>query len=86
MLVWPLSILASLLPLALADVKFTIPAPGAQVAEGLISVAWEEGSGQTTLAQLAGYTLYLVAGGATDATTVRDDCKAFIWLGCSLFN
>ena len=65
------SLLASSFSLALADVQFTSPAPGSSVAEGKITVNWDEGTGTTPLSQLAGWQLFLVAGGDSDATTVR---------------
>ncbi|MCJ1328014.1 hypothetical protein MMC10_004689 [Thelotrema lepadinum] len=62
-----ISLLASFIYLAAADVQFTTPSPGGSVAgSGTISVAWEEGTGTTKISQLAGWTLTLFAGGETE--------------------
>ena len=64
--------LAALLPLIVADVKFTSPDGGAEVSAGSsIKVEWDDGDGKTALADLAGYQIFLVAGGSSDSTSVR---------------
>ena len=57
-----------------ADVEFTSPAPGDKATAGsAITVEWDDGNGKTPLAKLAGYQIFLVAGGNSDSTSVRGD-------------
>lgn len=61
-----------LLPSAvLADVKFTSPAAGANVAAGTIDVQWEDSGISPPLSSLMAYSLLLVTGGNQDDEMVR---------------
>lgn len=62
--------LISFSTLVFADVKFSSPTPGTSVSGLTVTAAWEEGGGSYPISTLAGYTLFLVAGGDTDATAV----------------
>ena len=63
---------SSLFSLAVADVQFTTPSPGASVpGSASISVAWGEGTGTTTLSEFTTYQLFLFAGGETESAAVR---------------
>ncbi|KAL8948554.1 MAG: hypothetical protein Q9222_005263 [Ikaeria aurantiellina] len=57
-------LLASLFPLAFADVKFTSPAAGTTLTAGKPIVAnWKDSGDGTALTDLKTYTLFLCAGG-----------------------
>ena len=61
-----LAILAASLPWAFADVKFTVPAPGASVPGGTaFTVTWADSGAAPALADLTGYTLFLFSGSNT---------------------
>lgn len=63
---------AVLLPVdVLADVKFTAPAAGANVAVGTIDVQWEDSGISPPLSSLTAYSLLLVTGGNADDQMVR---------------
>ena len=62
--------IALALPTVLADVKFTSPAAGAQVAAGTINVQWKESGISPLIQDLTAYTLVLVVGGNDDADMV----------------
>ena len=67
-----LPLLAAALPLTLADVQFTSPAAGASVASGTISVEWKDSGVAPPISGLAGYQLFLMAGGNDDTTSVSE--------------
>lgn len=57
----------SLAPLAVfADVQFTSPAAGAQIAAGTINVEWRESKIAPSIQDLTAYTLVLMVGGNED--------------------
>ncbi|KAL2064093.1 hypothetical protein VTL71DRAFT_4587 [Oculimacula yallundae] len=57
------SLLAALIPLVSADVKFTAPAPGASVVGGTaFTVTWADTGDAPALADLSSYTLFLFSG------------------------
>ena len=57
---------------ALADVSFTSPAAGATVTAGsTFSVSWKDSGASPSLTDLAGYAIFLMVGGNTEATSVR---------------
>lgn len=60
-----------LLPTALADVQFTIPAAGAVVDAGTISVSWQESNIAPPITNLGAYSLLLMTGGNNDEDMVR---------------
>lgn len=62
---------ATLAPAVFADVKFTSPAAGANVAPGTISIAWEDSSASPSIDDLSSYTLQLMVGGNEDSNAVR---------------
>ncbi|KAF2163841.1 hypothetical protein M409DRAFT_56956 [Zasmidium cellare ATCC 36951] len=62
--------------LVLADVKFTSPAAGANVAPGSIAVAWEDSGDSPSIDDLSSYTLQLMVGGNSD-----DDSMPVISIG-----
>jgi len=70
MLVRLLTLLAFVLPLVVADVEFLTPAPGAtETAGSTVTVSWQDSSNAPLLTSLAGYTIFLMVGGDTDATS-----------------
>ncbi len=68
-----LLILCLSLSTVLADVQFTTPGSGAtaELTGGQLAIAWKEGTGTPALSELAGFTLFLMAGGNSEATAVR---------------
>lgn len=67
-----LTTLAALAATALADVKFTSPAAGQQIAGGTsVTFTWTDDGTSPTIDQFSTYQLNLLAGGNTAATTVR---------------
>lgn len=67
-------LLATLLPLALADVQFTSPAAGATLAAASpIAIKWKDSGDGTALTDLTTYTLFLCAGG-NDAASFVSAC------------
>ncbi|KAI4716033.1 hypothetical protein E4T48_07784 [Aureobasidium sp. EXF-10727] len=65
-----LTVLATLAATALADVKFSSPAAGQQIAGGVaFTITWADDGTTPTIDQFAGYTLNLLAGGNTAATS-----------------
>jgi hypothetical protein len=54
-----------------ADVKFTTPAAGADIAAGTINVEWEDSGIAPALSSLTGYILSLMVGGNEDGDMVR---------------
>jgi len=71
MLIRILPLLAFLLPFTLADVQFLTPAPGAVVAaDSTITVTWKDSGVIPPLSSLAGYQVFLLVGGSTEATSV----------------
>ena len=66
-----LSLISSLAPFALADIKFISPPSGGSVPAGVLSVQWEDSGSGTPLSSLANYQLFLMAGGNDDSTSVR---------------
>jgi hypothetical protein len=70
--VLPLAVVAALLPLAHAGVKFTMPAAGTTLTAGTaIEVQWSESSDGPKLADLQSYELFLMAGGNKEGSNVR---------------
>lgn len=66
-----LTTLAALAATALADVKFTTPAAGQQIAGGTsVTFTWTDDGTSPTIDQFNTYQLNLLAGGNTAATTV----------------
>ncbi|KAI4230414.1 MAG: hypothetical protein L6R36_000043 [Xanthoria steineri] len=65
-------LLATLLPLALADVQFTSPAAGATLAAASpIAIKWKDSGDGTALTDLTTYTLFLCAGGNDAASFIQ---------------
>lgn len=65
------TVLATLAATALADVKFSSPAAGAQVVGGsTMKITWTDDGTSPTIDQFKSYTLNLMAGGNTAATAV----------------
>ncbi|KAK3678435.1 Cell wall synthesis protein kre9 precursor [Recurvomyces mirabilis] len=64
----PIAILAALSQLVLADVKVTVPAAGASVPAGSITVTWTDSGVAPALSALTSYTIQLVIGGNDDST------------------
>lgn len=59
-----LVLLTSAAPFAFADVKFTTPAPAAQLTAGsALSVGWIDSGSAPSVSDLASYQLFLCAGG-----------------------
>lgn len=59
-----LVLLTSAAPFAFADVKFTTPAPAAQLTAGsALSVGWVDSGSAPSVSDLASYQLFLCAGG-----------------------
>lgn len=70
-------LLATLLPLALADVQFTSPAAGATLAAASpIAIKWKDSGDGTALTDLTTYTLFLCAGGNDAASFVSASSPA----------
>lgn len=65
-----LPILASITSFAIADVQIISPAAGASVPVGAITITWQESNTPPLLANLAGYTAFLMCGGNNDAISV----------------
>lgn len=66
-----LTALAALAATAVADVKFTSPVAGQQIAGGTaVTFTWTDDGTAPTIDQFATYTLNIIAGGNTEATTV----------------
>ena len=63
-----LTLLAALSPCAFADVKFTVPAAGAQIPAGTLSVQWTDSGVAPAISDLTAYTLQLMVGGNDDST------------------
>lgn len=58
-----LSLLVACLPLAFADVKFTVPAAGASVAGGTaFTVTWIDSGSAPSISDLTSYQLFLESG------------------------
>ena len=70
MLIRILSLLALASPFALADVKFVSPAAAATVPTGSLTVTWQESNTAPLISSLAGYTIFLMAGGNNDGISV----------------
>lgn len=69
-----LVLLTSAAPFAFADVKFTTPAPAAQLIAGsALSVGWIDSGSAPSVSDLASYQVFLCAGG--------NDASSFV---CSL--
>lgn len=66
-----LSLLVVATPFCLADVEFTKPAAGAAIAAGALSIAWKDSGDSPSLDDLTTYQIDLMAGGDTDADSVR---------------
>ncbi|KAF2094324.1 hypothetical protein NA57DRAFT_46736 [Rhizodiscina lignyota] len=64
-----LSLLATTAPFCFADVEFTIPAAGAKVPAGAISIKWKDSGSSPSLSDLKTYQIDLMAGGNTDANS-----------------
>jgi hypothetical protein len=66
-----LTVLASLAATVVADVKFSSPVAGQSIAGGTsFTVKWADDGTAPTIDQFSTYTLLLVAGGNTAATSV----------------
>ncbi|MCJ1286981.1 hypothetical protein MMC26_006328 [Xylographa opegraphella] len=64
-------LLVLVLPFVIADVEFVAPAPGASEQAGsTITATWQDSKHAPALTSLAGYTILLMVGGDTDATSV----------------
>lgn len=72
MILRPYWLLAAALPIALADVKFTLPTAGATVTGGTISIKWEDSGSSPSISDLTGYQLFLCAGGNAEGSYVCD--------------
>ena len=59
----PSTVLALLLPFVYADVEFTFPSAGANVATGTVNVKWKDSSRAPPIVDLTTYTLDLLVGG-----------------------
>ena len=70
MLIRLLSILVATAPHAFADIRFTSPAANALVPLGAISVKWVDSGVAPSVSDLAGYQLFLMAGGNDDSKSV----------------
>ena len=71
MLIRTFPLLAFILPFTFADVQFLTPAPGATVAaDSTITVTWQDSGVIPPLSKLAGYQVFLLVGGSTEATSV----------------
>lgn len=57
-------------PTALADVEFTVPAAGAEIPAGPITITFTEGAGSPSISQLSTYTLSLIVGGNEDTNQI----------------
>lgn len=60
-----LPLLATLTPLALADVEFVSPAAGASMPAGALSITWKESGTAPKISEFDSYVLELVLGGNT---------------------
>ena len=67
-----------LVAFAYADVKFTAPAAGGTIKVApQITVQWtDDTTGKTPLADLVGYQVFLMAGGAQESNSVRTALSA----------
>jgi hypothetical protein len=65
-----LSILAPLLSLAVADVEFTSPRPGAAIAGTTLSIEMRDTGDTPRIPDLATYQMFLCAGGNEDTEYV----------------
>ncbi|KAA6411533.1 MAG: beta-1 [Lasallia pustulata] len=64
MLMRPFALLAAAAPFAFADVKFTTPAPAAQLTAGSsLSLGWVDSGTAPSISDLASYQIFLCAGG-----------------------
>nr|OQO23750.1 hypothetical protein B0A51_09252 [Rachicladosporium sp. CCFEE 5018] len=64
------TLVAALSPFALADVEFVTPAAGGTLAAGAVSITWKDSGTAPALSLLAGWSIQLMVGGNTDATSV----------------
>ncbi|KAF2431354.1 beta-1,6-glucan boisynthesis protein-like protein [Tothia fuscella] len=72
MRLFPLSLLAAIVPTILADVQFTSPAPGSSfTGGGSIKIAWKDSGDAPSISDLATYQLFLCAGGNEEASIVQ---------------
>ena len=72
MLVQSLICFALAITVAHADISFTSPAAGATVVAGsTFSILWKDSGTSPPLTDLAGYAIFLMVGGNTEATSVR---------------
>ena len=78
--------LLALLPLVSADVKFTVPAPGASVVGGTaFTVTWADTGNAPALADLSSYTLFLFSGSnAAPAQLYQLSASTFAAAGTSV--
>ena len=60
-----LPLLVTILPYAVADVKFTAPPAGSTITGTTISMTWEESGASPPISELASYQIFLCAGGNT---------------------
>ena len=67
-----IAVLALVLPLVFADVEFTTPAAGDEVAVGTIGVAWKDSGKVPLITDLTQYTLALMVGGNDDDNMVSE--------------
>jgi hypothetical protein len=66
-----LTVLATLAATVVADVKFSSPVAGQQIAGGTsVTIKWADDGTAPTIDQFSTYTLLLMAGGNTAATSV----------------
>jgi Ser-Thr-rich glycosyl-phosphatidyl-inositol-anchored membrane family len=73
-----LSLLATLIPYAFADVQFTAPAPGTTIkAGGALTIEWKDSGDAPPLDTLLSYQLFLCAGGNKDGSYVRTSASNF---------
>jgi long-subunit fatty acid transport protein len=84
-----LTVLATLAATAIADVKFSSPAAGAQIVGGSsLTITWADDGTAPTIDKFATYTLNLMAGGNTAATSVRSIllhiCRSSANTGCRM--
>ena len=64
-------LVATLIPLASADVEFTSPAAGASIPAGQFTVEWSESGDAPKISSLESYTLQLLVGGNDENNAVR---------------
>jgi hypothetical protein len=70
-------LLATVVPIVVADVQFITPKAGGTVKANALTVEWKDSGEAPPIDTLLSYQLFLCAGGNEDGAYVRDFHRAF---------